>query len=201
MSLFKSITFLRIIFFTYLLCVVVLVTSCQNNSDDNAQATMNSDCVTAPHLCQTSAYQNSPGFTSYYSAYGYSSNSMFQYYNNSAYLCNCPAGYYPTYNGYSGLGCVQGRFVNDIASGLFYYSWGANNNHWMNVPQISNYTGYSYTGSSASSSCYNGIVRSCLVTQPNSCGAGAVCQVTQAGSALGLCSSGYGTNSQTTIYR
>ena len=139
------------------------------------------------------------GYSSGYQYGGYS-NGPFNYMNNAAYLCNCQSGYMPTYNSYAGLGCVQanagyGGGMNYNASytnggnpgfsgGAYaYFSWGANNNQWTNIPQISNHTGYTNSG------CYNGVVQSCLVGQPNTCSVGYTCQAESASSRLGLCRS------------
>lgn len=151
------------------------------------------DCVVNQSNCQTGLY-NTPGYAPYnynnvygnniYGGsynfnyqYGGYTNGPFQYLNNSAYLCNCQSGYLPTYNTYAGLGCVQSSSTNAYA----YFSWGANNNQWTNIPQISNYAGYSNSG------CYNGVVQSCLVDQPSTCTTGYTCRADSASSRLGLC--------------
>ena len=85
----------------------------------------------------------------------------------------------PTYNSYAGLGCVQ--TASQGAYAYAYFSWGANNNQWTNIPQISNHSGYTNNG------CYNGVVQSCLVDQPNTCSVGYSCRADSASSRLGLC--------------
>lgn len=184
--------------------------SCAKGGGDSAgnnsnTATVNSvNCIENPQLCQPQVY-NANGFSTYpaqpygYGQYGYNqgypynSGSMyygngyvtagagpFHYMNNSAYLCNCPSGTMPTYNIYGGLGCVQNQVVGSF-SGYAYFGYGATNNQWMNIPQISNYTGYTQQN------CYNGVVQSCLTDQTGSCGSGYTCRATSAQSRMGLC--------------
>lgn len=201
---------MRLMFFSYLAMVVILVTSCQKNQDDNQQ--INTTCVNNPNACQSGIYNQTPGFTPYnYNGYGNQTGSPF--YNNgyygtgasayyaqasSAYLCNCPYGSMPTYNNFGGLGCVQSNLVGGNISGYAsfgYSSAGANNNQWVNIPQISNVSGYSNNG------CYNGVIQSCIVTNQATCAVGYTCRPTSGASALGLCVSN-SANSQTgQIYR
>ena len=186
---------MRVLFFTYLACVVILVTSCQNNKNSS---NMNTDCVNNPQLCQSNVYSQTPGFTpyNYYGFGGYSYNNQylggtgpFYYLNNSAYLCNCPGGTVPTYNSYSGLGCVQSNMLGG-GYGYAYYGYSAsNNNQWVNIPQISNLSGYTNNG------CYNGVVQSCIVNGPATCSSGYTCRSSSAASALGMCVSN-GANGQ-----
>ena len=178
----------------YIALVFLALSGC-NPRIEEQQATvppppLTGDCVANPAACQTNLY-NTPGYQpynynnpyqqSYYSGgysyqYGYD-NGPFSYQQNSAYLCNCQQGYMPTYNSYAGLGCVQ-----NAAQGAYaYFSWGANNNQWTNIPQISNHSGYTNNG------CYNGVVQSCLVDQPNTCSVGYSCRADSASSRLGLC--------------
>ncbi|MBC7465344.1 MAG: hypothetical protein H7256_05075 [Bdellovibrio sp.] len=175
---------------------------------------VSAECVNNPTLCKSNLY-NTPGYTPYnygngslygggyynggynggysggYSG-GYGSNynsnyysNPFNTYNNSSYLCNCPSGSIPTYNSYAGLGCVQQTQVYAGVSAYAYFGWnsgaGANNQQWTNIPQISNQVGY------GQSSCYNGVMQSCLVDQPSSCAVGYSCQSTSAASRMGLC--------------
>lgn len=169
--------------------------SCQpsnnwSNSNSNVTAP-NNICVTNPASCQSGLYQQGYGFQpygpGYNTGYGYPAGAQngFYYVNNSAYLCSCPAGSLPTYNSYGGLGCVNSTLIS--GGGYAYFGWslginGATNNQWTNIPQISNYTGYQNN-----SSCYNGVVQSCLVDQPASCSSGYTCRATAAQSRLGLC--------------
>lgn len=198
-NLFKSKTALRIMFFTYLAAVALFITSCQDNQ--NTQPAIGADCINNPSLCQTNAYQYNQGFTNYNfgsspfynNGYYGSGAGPFYYLQNSAYLCNCPAGSVPTYNNYAGLGCVQNNLLGGV-SGYAYFGWGVNNRQWVNIPQISNLQGYSNNG------CYNGVVQSCIVNDASSCGTGYACRATSAASAIGLCVSN-GANGQTPIFR
>lgn len=180
---------MRVLFFTYLAIVVFIVSSCQKSSDSSNAGVVTTDCVNNPALCQNGIYSQNPGFRpyNYNNGYnygynnGYATGSPFYYMNNAAYLCNCPTGTMPTYNNYGGLGCVQNSYVYG-AGGLYAYAYfGYSNNQWMNIPQVSNLSAYSNNG------CYNGIVQSCVVNNPNSCSAGYTCRPTTAASALGMC--------------
>jgi hypothetical protein len=178
----------------------LLMSSCQgssNSSNGNAAVPTNA-CVSNPSSCQSGVYQQGYGFQNYNSgyntSYGYPPGGQngFYYTNNSAYLCSCPAGSVPTYNNYGGLGCVQNNLVS--GGGYAYFGWGAgtsnaNNHQWVNIPQVSNYTGYNNN-----SSCYNGVVQSCLVDQAASCSAGYTCRASAAQSRLGLCVSNTAAN-------
>lgn len=174
--------------------VAFLLSSCQqanNGNNANNTAAMNNICVTNPQACQSGVYQQGYGFqpySGYNTGYGYpyGSQNGFYYTNNSAYLCSCPAGTMPTYNSYGGLGCVNSNLV--YGGGYAYFGWGAgtsgaSNNQWMNIPQVSNYTGYQNNNNS----CYNGVVQSCLVDQPSTCSSGYTCRASAAQSRLGLC--------------
>lgn len=205
-SLFST-NVLRLMFFSYLILVTFMVTSCQKKNNNNDVIT--TDCLNYPQTCQT-GYYNQTGFLPYnyqgYNQYGYQNNGGVFYNNgfygtgtspfhqlyNSNYLCNCPSGYVPTYNNYAGLGCVQSQVIGGFGfQGYAYYGYnGANNNQWVNIPQISNVQGYN------NSSCYNGVVQSCLVTNQSTCGVGFTCRATSAASALGMCVSN-GANGQT----
>lgn len=178
----------------------LIVTSCQQGGGGSSgtptttvsttnTTTMNPNCVSNPAACQQGIYQQGTGFYPYNYNYGYNNgypygyNGGFYYTNNAAYLCSCPAGTIPTYNNYGGLGCVNSGYA--YGGGYAYFSWGggysgATNNQWVNIPQVSNYTGYNQ------SNCYNGVVQSCLVDQPT-CSAGYTCRATAAQSRLGLC--------------
>lgn len=163
------------------------------SSDDQQTTTvMTTDCVTYPQNCNTNYYNNQYGFQPYQTYgngnyfynngyYGTGSGSM--YYNaNGNSLCNCPQGSIPTYNSFAGMGCVNSNLMGNTGA-YAYYGWssGANNNQWMNIPQISNYVGY------PGQSCYNGVVQSCLTDQQNTCGTGFTCRASSAQSRIGLC--------------
>ncbi len=168
---------MRTVFFIYLALFLVMASSCQKKA-----ASVSNNCITNPASCSSSMYQQNTG----YSNYGNTSNP-FNYSGNTAYLCNCPAGSMPTYNSYSGLGCVQTSYYNPSYFGVYaymYLSWG--NNQWNNMPYLSGYNQSSY-----SSSCYNGAVQSCVIGQANSCPMGTYCLESNAGSSLGLCVTTY----------
>ena len=196
---FKSLFTMRLLFFSYLILVTFMVTSCQKNNDDDTGA-ITTDCLNYPQACQ-SGYVGQQGFTPYNYGYqqggvyynnGYygSGSSPFHQMNNSSYLCNCPMGSVPTYNNYSGLGCVQSSMLGGY-QGYAYYGYNtSNNNQWVNIPQISNTSGYN------NSSCYNGVVQSCIVTDQASCRSGYTCRPSSGASALGICVSN-GANGQT----
>lgn len=190
-------------FIVYISLVVMALSACQKPAQDQATVPgMDPQCVSNPSVCQSNIYNNAPGFTPYnysngyynpyssyygggynysYSNYGGGYINPFQNFNNSNYLCNCPAGSVPTYNGYAGLGCVQASMT--YGNAYAYFGWGVNNTHWTNIPQISNYEGYSQSNSS----CYNGVVQSCVVNQPSTCATGYTCRANAASSMLGLC--------------
>ncbi|MFN3697561.1 MAG: hypothetical protein ACK4VO_08975 [Pseudobdellovibrio sp.] len=194
----KSLFTMRLMFFAYLAMVVFLVTSCQNNNDDEQNA-INANCVYNPAACQANLYNQTPGFTPYnYYGYGYvnGSSGPFHYLNNSAYLCNCPAGTIPTYNSYAGLGCVQSNYISGFNYSFMSLNGSTtNNSHWVNIPQISNIQGYTTNG------CYNGVVQSCVVSNASTCLAGYVCRPTTAASAIGLCVSTSANNQTGQIFR
>lgn len=174
-------SFLCILF----LGLAILNFGCQQSNNQTTVPTVSSDCINYPQSCNSSFYTQNTGFTTYgtgyvYSGNGYISSGATPFYmaNSAAYLCNCPFGSVPTYNTYSGLGCVQSQYVG---SGYAAFSWGPNNGQWLNIPQISNYSGY------PNSSCYNGVVQSCVVGATNSCTAGYTCRYASAASSLGIC--------------
>jgi hypothetical protein len=200
---FLTVNVLRLAFFSYLVLVMIMVTSCQKKNDD--QGNITTDCINYPQTCQSN-YYNQPGYTPYgynqYNQYGSSpfynngfygtGTSPFHQMYNSNYLCNCPAGAIPTYNNYAGLGCVQSNTLyGGGLQGYAYFGYnGSNNNQWVNIPQISNVQGYN------NGSCYNGVIQSCIVSDPNTCRVGYSCRATSAASALGMCISN-GANGQT----
>src|SRR3989344_4518254 len=156
---------MKILLIMYVALVVLALSGCKSKTETQAIVPpISGNCVTSQVGCQSGIY-NTPGYTHY----------MY----NSAYLCNCGPGYVPTYNTYAGLGCVQSSNIG--SSHYAYYSWGANNNQWTNIPQISNHVGYQNSG------CYNGVVQSCLVDQPSTCAVGFTCRADSASSRLGLC--------------
>jgi hypothetical protein len=176
----------------YLSLVILAFAGCQKSNQDATVPTVTTDCLNNPNLCNSGAYQQSPGFTSYNYGYGYGyNNSIYgSGYNPYAYgtgsLCNCPIGTVPTYNNYSGLGCVRSSLIYGFAYVTIGYS--SNNNQWTNMPQISNTVGY---GGVQGSRCYQGVVQSCLVGDSSSCSTGYTCRATGASSHLGICGAVY----------
>jgi hypothetical protein len=190
---------MRTLFICYLALVILAFASCQKSNQEAVVPTMTTDCVNNPSACNSGLYQQSPGFTPYnyngntpygggyyggnygytYGGYAGGTYNPFVFGNNSAYLCNCPVGSVPTYNNYAGLGCVQSSQFYGFAYVSFGY--GANNNQWTNIPQISNQVGY------GNSSCYNGVVQSCLVNNSSTCSVGYSCRSNSASSSLGIC--------------
>ncbi len=178
-----------------LLAIVTAMTvigfGCAKSGDSTTQTT-NADCLNNPQLCNSNYYNNNYGFQ----PYNYNINGGY-YYNNGtsanyygavgSNLCNCPVGTMPTYNTYAGMGCVNTNMIsgNGGLYGYAYFGYGtgsaANNNQWMNIPQISNYVGYN------NQSCYNGAVQSCMTDQQNMCASGFTCIASNASSRMGLC--------------
>jgi hypothetical protein len=189
------------------LLLFLVLSGCQqgsNNSNENTQ--VNNICVTQPSACQPQVYQQNPGFQPYdHGQNGFHNGYPSNYYNgayhtnNGSLLCNCPAGSVPTYNNYGGLGCVQLNYLQGSVNGYAYFGLsgslgGATNRQWVNIPQISNYKGYDQ------SSCYNGVIQSCLVDQQSTCSQGYTCKATAAQSRLGLCISNT-SNQDGSVYR
>ncbi len=186
---------MRTLFIVYLSLVILAFAACQKSNQDAVVPGITTDCLNNPNLCNTGVYQQTPGFQPYNyggNYYGGNYNNGSNGYNpflNSSQLCNCPGGSLPTYNNYSGLGCVQSNLVSGYAYASFGYA--SNNNQWTNIPQISNTVGYQNQG------CYSGVVQSCLVGDTATCNTGYTCRMNSASSRLGICVSnnsnyGYG---------
>lgn len=179
--------------FLILSSAILAFSACQKSTQDALVPTVTTDCLNNPSLCNGGIYRQSPGFTPYnYSGYnGMNSNSYYgSYYqagynpflHGNGYLCNCPVGTLPTYNNYSGLGCVQSNLVQGFAYISFGYA--SNNNQWTNMPQISNVVGYGYTQNQA---CHQTVVQSCFVGDAAACGTGYTCRINSASAHLGVC--------------
>lgn len=179
----KTFTFLTLSVF------ILAFSSCQKSNQDAVVPTVTTDCLNNPNLCNSGLYQQAPGFSpynynglygnSFYGGYQYGYNPFLQ---GNGSLCSCPAGTVPTYNNYAGLGCVQSTMIYGYA--YISFGYGASNNQWTNMPQISNMVGYGY---SQNQSCYNTVVQSCFVGEPSSCGAGYSCRINSASARLGIC--------------
>lgn len=146
-------------------------------------------CVDGTTYCNSHLYSNYNGFYAYpknpyYYNLNYSWNAHFggNYGGYIGNFCNCPVGTRPVYNAQFGLGCVSQFSFQPYISAAVYWGYGANNNQWVNIPQVSNSQGYP-----SQNSCYQNVVQSCFVDQLNSCGAGRLCQTTGGGSRLGIC--------------
>lgn len=142
-------------------------------------------CIDGSIYCNSNYYRRNPGYTSYpYNPYYYGANYTWNYFGGGSYgnFCNCPSGHRPVYNGSYGLGCVAVNTFQPYAYGAVYWGWGANNNQWVNINQVSNVSGYPQNNR-----CFQNVAQSCFVDQINSCGAGALCQPTSGGSRLGIC--------------
>lgn len=206
-------TFLFIYFIPVILPAILAVSifsSCQP-SNQEAVVSGNNVCITDPTACNgtgaingsayppNNAYPNNSQLNNYANnqggyPYGYSNNYAynFNYYNNRAYLCHCPYGTIPAYNaGHAngGLSCIPSTYLQSsqvsskvVLSGYLYLSWG--HNQWNALPQL-----YKYNYGSGSNLCYNGVVQSCTVNQPNSCPASYFCRPNRVSGSqnLGLC--------------
>lgn len=162
----------------YFMLFILLASSCQKSNSQAGVSGVSANCISNQAGCNSSLYQQSAGF----SAYGNSGNP-FNYYNNSAYLCNCPYGTTPTYNSAAGLGCVQPSYsyAYAIYGGFYAYLYIGWNNGWYQLPALNTY----------SSSCYNGAIQSCVVGASGDCPIGSFCLENSAGSTLGLCVTNY----------
>jgi hypothetical protein len=136
-------------------------------------------CINGSTYCDSSQYGYNQGFSAY---------PQNPYYTNgtNGNFCSCPAGQRPVYNGQFGLGCANITAMDGTAGSAIYWSWQSNNNQWVNMPQSSNTQGYFGN----TTSCYKTVMQSCLVDEPNSCGAGVTCRVVGGGSRLGICTTG-----------
>ncbi|MGZ3690373.1 MAG: hypothetical protein ACXVAX_02645 [Pseudobdellovibrio sp.] len=171
---------MKLAVFISLALLFVGLSSCQNKSNSSS-----SDCTNNPSMCANSSlYQQNTGYT----GYGYGNNSNpFNYYGNTAYLCNCPYGTMPTYNGSAGLGCVSTNYYNQGFGFYGYIHLGWNNNQWSNMSGLNSF----YPPNNPYSSCYNGAVQSCVMGQANTCPAGTFCLDNSGQSSLGLCVTDY----------
>lgn len=168
---------MRILLLVYFALFIMMASSCQKTKE--AGPSVSANCVSQPSSCNSSAYQQSNGYSTYPN-----NGNPFSYANNSAYLCSCPYGSVPTYNSYAGLGCVQTSafsfsFYAGFSTGYAYLGW--NQNQWNWQSQLSSY----------GANCYNGAIQSCVSSQANTCPAGTVCMQNSGSSSLGLCVTSY----------
>jgi hypothetical protein len=172
--------------FAFLVMPLVFVACADKSGSDNTVATVPppAACMDGTTYCNSHQYGTYPGFSAYpYNPYYYNINTVWGagggYVGN---FCNCPWGSRPVYNGQFGMGCVSNSAFNVYAGGAVYWGYGANNNQWVNMPQISNSQGYPQQNG-----CFQNVAQSCFVDQMNACGAGRFCQTTGGGSRLGIC--------------
>jgi len=170
--------FMKPMLIIYLVLFFLVASSCQRATQAGV-STVGSNCISNPASCNSSLYQQS----SDYSNYG-NTSAPFSYYNNSAYLCNCPSGMIPTYNSNAGLGCVRPTYQYNLYGSFYAYLYIGWNNGWYQTSGLT-------TLSSTYSSCYNGAVQSCMVNQSGTCPIGSFCLENSSGSSLGLCVTSY----------
>jgi hypothetical protein len=184
-------------FLALIVMPLVFVACADKGGEDSKVATVPppTNCIDGSTYCNSNLYRQNAGYAAYpQNPYYYNpATSWSRFYGNSGgYMgsfCNCPVGTRPVYNGQYGLGCVSTTQFNTVAYGAVYWGWGADNNQWVNIPQVSNTQGYP----SGNGSCFQNVAQSCFVDQLNTCGPGATCQTTGGGSRLGICVSGSAT--------
>lgn len=133
-------------------------------------------------------YAGMPGYTQ-------DPNSPFRYQYDYYYyghtgptnqLCSCPSGTRPVYNGGLGIGCaavdVLPLWAPIYFHGILTISGPTYNNHYVNIPQVSN-----INGAFSNHGCFNNVAWSCLVGQANQCPSGSTCQPTAQNSPIGIC--------------
>lgn len=184
------------------LASALLIWGCGKDKSSNSSGTSTA-CLQNPYTgaCDNTSYNqyNQWGFYPYPvngQTPGYSSdpNSPFRYQLDYYYygyqgmnsqLCNCPAGSQPVYNGGLGIGCAYIRNVQWLPiyyHGLNTISGPAINNHYVNIPQVSN-----ITGGYNNYRCHGQVAWSCLVGQANQCPTGNVCTPSAQNSPIGVC--------------
>lgn len=181
-----------------MLVTALVISSCGNkdaNESKEASTPLDSACVDGSAACNGSVYNQYP-YTNYnpYGGGGYGVNGW----------CGCPMGSLPVYNSVNGAGCIQQQVYNNMGVGAgFYFYFGANwqvtpasymnrtyapnNNHWVNIPQFSGYTGYPQGYAQTGYRCSGGALRSCQINSVNSCPAGYACRRAGAATNLGIC--------------
>lgn len=146
------------------------------NTSPNPVVAPPTTCVNGAAFCDSSLYGYNQGFSAY---------PQNPYYTNgtNGNFCKCPVGQRPVYNGQYGLGCANITAFEGTTASAIYWRYQADNDQWVNLTQSSNVQGYFGN----STSCYSNVAQSCLVDQPNSCGAGNICRVVGGGSRVGIC--------------
>ncbi|MFP5519135.1 MAG: hypothetical protein ACLGGX_04485 [Bdellovibrionia bacterium] len=181
-------------------------------ADDKSSSNNNTGTATTPldaciqqGTCNSSLYNN---YTNYgwvahpYTGYYQYPNSYqhqvgyYNYYGASPYYnyCSCPSGFQAVYSAHIGLGCLRDNYYQaysaysiftpyvQIQAGFNLGTGTPMNNHWVNIPRISNMEGY------ANNSClFTNTATACYVGAQNTCASGSQCIPTAAGSPIGLC--------------
>lgn len=170
----------------FMSCLVALsILACNRNGGNNDAAVPPVVAQPPPPACVPGTLAYDPNCTGYngYAQYGFQAYGYGLPYNRGFGYCNCNTGFRPVY-GHMGLGCVQMEQIRPFVGAYFYMGAIPNNYQTVNIPQVSNITGYPQM---ATANCFDNVAISCFVTQANSCGAGRLCRPTGPGSALGIC--------------
>jgi hypothetical protein len=97
--------------------------------------------------------------------------------------------YRPVYNSSWGLGCIEGRYVNNNSYYAGFY-WNSTNSQWVNIPQVTTMP------VNNGGNCYMDTVLACDTSNPSTCGSSGVCY-SPTGSRIGVCQYQSGYNSTT----
>ncbi|MDG0815576.1 hypothetical protein [Bdellovibrio svalbardensis] len=144
-------------------------------------------CINGSTVCNTGAYANYNGWTTYSLPYGSTQYNYSNYFNQYGF-CGCPQGYSPAYNGSMGLGCISNQYLQPVYNYTVFMIFGSSFTGWggggsvNNQPQVSNIPGSPNQGT-----CNRNLTQSCLLDQANSCSTGATCRQVISGSNLGVC--------------
>lgn len=154
-----------------------------NGGSDAATTPLTTTCFNGT-ACNPAIYNQYQqyGFMAYPYAYAYPYYGYNYPTNNPGCFNGCGNGYFPVYNNVAGLGCVNSRVIQPVATWVGYYYLTPGNTQWTNIPQISNLP------INGGSSCQSGVAQACFLNNGNNaCGSGMVCRPSMAGSAIGLC--------------
>lgn len=149
-------------------------------------------CINGSTVCNTGAYANYTGWTTYSLPYGATQYNYSSYFNQNGF-CGCPAGYAPAYNGSMGLGCISNQFLQPVSSYTVFMAFGGGGfTGWGDGGAVNNQPQYSnIPGSPNQGLCSHSLTQSCLLDQANSCGVGSTCSQVISGSNLGVCINPY----------
>ncbi len=188
---------------TFILIATLVVAACGGSDGGGGGSPTPSTPVETPisHSClDGTAYCDNIGYSQYYGWMPYPGMYPYAYnytnYFNQNGFCDCPAGYMPVYNGMYGLGCVSQSLLNPYSGYYQIVVWGAAGGGWgynvsggvpapqtpNNFPQYSNIPGSNNYGS-----CGQTVTQSCILSEPNTCGKGALCKPVMGNSNLGVC--------------